>query len=575
VKSLSTKLIILLIMAVLIPLSFYGILSIWTSRHFNFKSVTEGNINVAKRASGEIDLYISNSMAILNALAQNLGRFNIAREEQRLILGNYILNFPEFREIHIADNKGKLIISSNNISEGDVYFDKAFDIAMMDKIYKSDVYISKNLTPSMTIALPLKRLNTIVGVAIANIDLLKMWNLVDSIRIGKGSYAFVVSGDGRLIAHGLGDGKARVLSNENMKPLKIVRDVLDGKYTVDTYKNIEGKEVIGVAAPIPSMGWGIVIEENLIEAYAPTRRMTFQLTILVILFVTAVSILGYTGGRRFFIQPIGILINTTRKISKGNLDEEVTIRTGDEFEEVGDAFNRMMHQLKIFQEEIKRNERIAFMNKIAAGLVHDLRHPIRSIENSSRLIMKDYDKEDYRNTFKNVVTRELRNINQFLEDLLNLSHPLHLTPISLDICVEMDNITETFRDEAEKKGVKIETTYSDKDIRITGDKFSLERLFKNIIRNAIEAMPGGGTLSIYITSISQAVEIRFKDTGHGVPADKINGLFTEFTTTKGDGIGLGLAISKRIIDAHNGTISIESEIGKGTTVRIILPLSGN
>jgi two-component system, sporulation sensor kinase E len=139
----------------------------------------------------------------------------------------------------------------------------------------------------------------------------------------------------------------------------------------------------------------------------------------------------------------------------------------------------------------------------------------------------------------------------------------------------MDNIIETFRDEAEKKGIEIETIYSDKDIKITGDKFSLERLFKNIIRNAIEAIPGGGTLSIYITSKSQAVEIRFKDTGHGIPADKINGLFTEFTTTKGDGIGLGLAISKRIIEAHNGTISIESEVGKGTTVRITLPLSGN
>lgn len=569
-KSISSKLILLLIMAVLFPLSLYGILSIWTSRHFNFKAVTEGNINVAKRAAEEIDLYVTNSIAILNALSQNLGRFNISMEEQKLILRNYILNFPELKDISITDNMGREIISSGNRLPQDRSHEIAYQTAQKGEIYKSEAFISKNLTPSMTIAIPIKRLNRIEGSAIADINLVAMWNLVDSIKIGESGYAFVVSGDGRLVAHGLGEGKVRVLSNENIKSFRIVEGVLKGEYATGLYKNIEGNEVIGVAAPIPSLGWGLVIEEPLKEAYAPARRMTLLLTVLILIFVVVASVAGYAGGRRYIIQPIRSLIGATRRIAKGDLEEEVKISTEDEFQEVGDAFNNMMVQLKILQEDIKRNERIAFMSRIGAGLVHDLRHPIKNIENCSRLILKKYNEENYRNTFHNIVTRELSNVNRFLDDLLNLSRPLHLTPISLNICAEIAGITEMFKEEAEKKGIGIETIFSDECIKVTADKFSIERVFKNIIRNAIEAMSAGGILKISATSAAGSVNIEFRDTGPGIPEDKIKNLFTEFTTTKGDGLGLGLAITKRIIEAHNGTIEIESEIGKGTTVTIKL-----
>src|SRR3990170_1536963 len=518
VKSLSTKLIILLITAVLVPLSLYGILSIGTSRHYNFKVITEGNSNVAKRAAEEIDLYVTNSIAILNALSQNIGRFNIPAHEQELILSNYVLNFPEIQEICITDSKGKKIISADGRSPDSRCDDIAYHAAIKGEIYKSEVFISKNMTPLMTIAMPIKRLNTIEGVAIADISLIAMWRLVDSIKIGESGYAFVVSGDGRLIAHGLGDGKVRVLSHENMKSLGIVKGVLQGRHSTGLYKNIEGTDVIGVAAPIPSLGWGIVIEEPLKEAYAPVRRMTVLLTLLIILFVASASAVGYAGGRRYILQPIRTLISATRRIAGGRLDEKVSMATGDELQEVGNSFNNMMYQLKILQEDIRRNERISFMNKIAASLVHDLRHPIKNIESSSRLIIDNYDKEEHRNTFQRIVTREFSNINRFLEDLLDLARPVHLNPIPLDICNEIRGILEMFREEAGKKGIEIATAFPEYSVRACADKFSIERVFKNIIRNAMDAMPSGGTLKISAASFApDTIAIEFRDTGRGIP----------------------------------------------------------
>ena len=570
-KSIATKLILLLIISLLIPLSIYGILSIWTSRHFNFKSVTEGNLNVAKRAASEIDLYVSNNIAILNALAQNLGRFYIPEHEQKLMLYNYKLNFSGIEKILITNEAGKEVMSTNGDSSVDLSQDIAYQTAINGEVYKSDVFISENLSPSMTIAVPLKRLDTVKGAMIADINLIAMWNLVDNIRIGEKGYAFVVTGEGKLIAHGLGSGKVRVLRNEMVSVLSIVREVQRGKDIVDIYRNIDGDKVIGVAVPIPSLGWAIVIEEPLTEAYASTRQMTLFLIILIITFALFASIFGYRSGKRYIVQPIQTLIAATRRIANGDLDSKVIIETRDEFEEVSDSFNKMTGQLKILQEEIRRNERIAFMNKIAAGLVHDLRHPVKNIENGTRLIMKMHDREEDRQAFKNIITRELDNISRFLDDLLNLSRPVKLTPVTLDICNEISSIADMFREETANKGIIINKCFTDESVMVKADKFSIERVIKNIIRNAIEAMADGGSLTISEGLYPDYVNIEFRDTGSGIPPDKLENMFTEFTTTKGSGLGLGLAIANRIIAAHNGTLTIESEVEKGTAVTIRLP----
>ncbi len=145
VKSISTKLVFLLVIAVLAPLFLYGVLSILTSRHYNFKAVTDGNINTAKRAAGEIDLYVTNSIAILDALAQNLGRFHIPEDEQQLIIRNYTLNFPQFQQISLTDRAGMETLTTHNSPLRDRSGDIAYQTAIKGTVYKSEVFISRNL----------------------------------------------------------------------------------------------------------------------------------------------------------------------------------------------------------------------------------------------------------------------------------------------------------------------------------------------------------------------------------------------------------------------------------------------
>jgi len=570
-KRISTKLIILLVSAALIPLVLFGIFSIMASRSTNYHSVSEGNLNVAKRAADQIELYVQNGIQVLKGIAENINRTHLEAWQKETIIKNYVINFEQFHEIYLTDREGMQVATTDLGAElTDRSNDPAIANAMRSEVYRSGVYISDQLVPMMTISIPIIRLNEVDGSVVGVIDLINMWNLVDSIRIGQEGFAFVISKEGMLIAHGRDDAKPSVIKQEDRRQWGIVKTVLSGESGVITYKNEKGEKVLGVFAPMKSLGWGLVIEQPTKEAYAMARRMTYQLVTLIIAFVILMTIVGLWGGRQI-VGPIRELIRGTRAVSRGDLSQRMEVRTRDEFSELGRSFNRMTEELFNLQEEMRRNERAVTFGKIASGLVHDLKHPVKSIENSSRLLLKMYDDPHYRETFHRTVNREFANINRFLDDLHNLTHPIPLKPIPLNVHKVIDEAIEGYLPEAERNGVRILRQFQGDSFRISADRFAIERVIKNLILNAIEAMPQGGDLVIETKSDGQWVEIGIGDTGCGIPRERLRTIFEDYTTTKRKGLGLGLAISRKIVQDLNGTIEIESEPGNGTTFTLKFP----
>ena len=598
-KKISSKLILLLILSSLAPLLLFGIISILSSRNTAYKSISEGNLNVALRASEQIDLYATNGIRILNAIAQNINRTNLNDWQKETIIKNYVNNFAEFESISVTDRTGRIVVTSElvgvlenesateaflTVSKPPSYLspqmgeEKGGGI-LKREVYKSEVFISDNLVPLMTIAVPIIRLNEFEGMITGEINLTNMWRLVDSIRIGNSGFAFVVSKSGLLIAHGDSSSKVRVIQEENLKDMDIIKTVLRGESTVSFYKDYRGIKMLGVSAAIKSLGWGIVIEQPVAEAYASATRLSYELTVMVILFLIVITVIGYLGGNRYLLTPIANLMGGTREIAQGILGKKVAINTGDEFSELAKSFNYMSEKLIELQEDIRKKEREATIGKIASGIVHDLKHPVRSIENNSKLISRLYSDEEYRKTFNNIMERELLNINRFLDDLHELSSPkpLEFVPVNPEGLVI--NVIESVYVEAKNSGVEIIKNLSADGIKVSADKFALERVFKNIVMNAIQAMPNGGSLTIDChcdteSSSGEAIpflNISFQDTGIGIPPDTLKTIFEDYKTTKKKGLGLGLAISKKIINQHNGTITAESTPQKGTTFTIKLP----
>lgn len=565
------RLIIMLIISALLPLLLFGLISILRARDANYKAVVQGNLNAAIRASQEIELYIRNAISILKGLANNLNRIYLEDWQKEAILKNYVINFEELRRIYVTDRDGRILITTGTTREiRDERERRAIESALKGVPYLSEVYISDNLIPNMIVSLPIIRLKELDGVIVSEINLRHMWNLVDSIRIGKRGYAWVVSKEGVLIAHGDPNEKARVVLSEKVMDMEIVRRVLRGERVIMTYRTRRGVKVLGVAVPIRLVNWGIIIEQPVSEAYALSIRMTHQLLYLVGFFLLLMTGVGAFYGRRMIVNPIKKLIEGTKVISKGNLAHRVRVRTGDELEELANSFNEMAERLSELNEEMKRNERAVTFGRIAAGLVHDLRHPIRNIENSSRLIMIKHDDHEYRERFKRIVEKEFQNINRFLDDLYNLTHPAPLNPIPLNINSLIEEVIQDMRDELDRRGVRFTRDYGD-GIRVRGDRFALERVLRNLITNAIDAMPDGGDLTISTRMVDSEVEIRVSDTGCGIEEERLKNIFTEYTTTKRKGLGLGLPISKKLVDEHGGRIRVESKVGVGTTFIITLP----
>jgi two-component system NtrC family sensor kinase len=598
-KKVSSKLIILLVLSALIPMVTYGIISIWTSRRATYTSVSQGNLNVAQRAAEQIELYVSNSIDVLKALAENINRADLKNWQKERIIKNYVINFEEFEQIYITDKEGREAVTTRlGMEPEDRSGEPAFKTAISGETYRSDVFISDNLVPSMDIAVPLKRLNAIDGVIAAEINLVNMWNLVDSIKIGNEGYASVVSHSGLLIAHGEGDAKALVLQEKNLSDEEIVQDVLGGRSLTRIYPGRKGKEMLGVTAPIKSLGWGVIIEQPISEAFRAARMMTYQLSFLIILSLSIMISIGFLGGRRI-VRPIRELIKATGIISRGDLSQRVEIATRDEFSELGRSFDMMRERLGELREEIRRQERSATFGRIAAGLAHDLRTPIKNIENSSRLIQRMFADEAYRQTFQRTVGREFTNINRFLDDLYDLSHPTALKPIKLSLHKEIREIIESFQGKIQNDGIRIAVDFYQEDLRVYADKFALERIFKNIINNALQAISafpesvdrGGGARdkirrrdqgelkistrpvakSKQLTAEADYVEISFADNGYGIPPERLKTLFDDYTTTKKKGLGLGLAISKTLVEQMGGSIEVESEVGKGTIFYLRFP----
>jgi signal transduction histidine kinase len=279
---------------------------------------------------------------------------------------------------------------------------------------------------------------------------------------------------------------------------------------------------------------------------------------------------GLIFGRRFIV-PIFSLQRATQSVAEGHLETRVTIDSADEFGKLGDAFNTMAAQLEQLQEDVKRQERQAMFGRIAAGLFHDLSHPIQNIGNSARLMGREDIDAESRSLFYRTIEREITALKRFMDDLRNVAKPKPIERFPLDVNTLAAEILDAQRLEYEKHEIVLEGQLGTGPLVIDGDRFALGRVIRNLITNALQATAAGGRVTLTTTRSGDRIVIVVTDTGSGIPADRLGAIFDDFVTTKRRGLGLGLAISKRIVEQLDGTISVQSEVGRGTAFTLSFP----
>ncbi|MFC0471124.1 ATP-binding protein [Halalkalibacter kiskunsagensis] len=227
------------------------------------------------------------------------------------------------------------------------------------------------------------------------------------------------------------------------------------------------------------------------------------------------------------------------------------------------------------QEKLQQYEKLSVLGELAAGIAHEIRNPITSLKGFLQLIESSTSTNANSSTYTKIMLSEIDRINMIVSELLILGKPKELKIHKQFISEILETVVTLTRTQAILYNIEIHLTIpSDlSQTCVSCDENKLKQVFINIIKNAIEAMKHEGAINVKVALDNGFVVINIIDQGEGIPKEKLLKLGRQFFSTKENGTGLGLMISSTIIEEHGGKIHIESEEGKGTTVKIMLPIS--
>jgi signal transduction histidine kinase len=428
--------------------------------------------------------------------------------------------------------------------------------------------------------LALVRLSTATadGRQVVIADLRPEW-LLSSVSTSRVYKVFLVDRLGHVLAHPEGE---RVIRHEDLSALPVVRDALGGKLARGTQEyERDGSPRVAAFARMDSGVGAVVVEVPRDEIFKATRELTRRSTLFALGVVALALALAVLVTRRM-TRPLQELQKTMAVISRGEFGVEVPVEGPPEIQSVGLALNEMSRELVRRSEELQRtnaqlvqSEKLSAVGELAASVAHEVKNPMVGIVGFAQLGQESTDHAEMQEYFK-LIEQDAFRANKILQNLLEFSRPPEmefeaLPPNevvlgSLALCVH----------QLQMKGVRVETKLGQGLPAIRGNSNQLRQVLLNLMLNAGQAMEQSLQKLITVSTLpgeGDTVEIRVADTGPGLAEEVKGNLFKPFFTTKrrGQGTGLGLSVSRSIIEAHRGSIRAEGAPGKGATFIIRLP----
>jgi nitrogen fixation/metabolism regulation signal transduction histidine kinase len=324
---------------------------------------------------------------------------------------------------------------------------------------------------------------------------------------------------------------------------------------------------------------GILLVGTSRRPYVEVKRHIQSVAMLVggMGILLAILLSGWAAAR--FTRPLEELASAAREVAAGNLNSQVHVHSADEVGELGEAFNRMTRDLLEQKERLVQSERVAAWRELARRLAHELKNPLfplqLTVENLLRA--REQSPEVFDEIFREssaTLLAEIGNLKQIISRFSEFSRmpQPQLQPVIVNDLLQ--GVVRLFQAQLESRdggaiGSTLELAASQEPIAADGEL--LHRALSNLVLNAMDAMPRGGTLSLRTRDHGERVYIEIADTGVGLTPEECARLFTPYYTSKQHGTGLGLAIVQSVVSDHGGTITVRSQPDKGTTFLVELP----
>lgn len=317
-------------------------------------------------------------------------------------------------------------------------------------------------------------------------------------------------------------------------------------------------------------GWTLLMGMPLDVVFAPIMTLARNAGLLVFAALLTMAALFAILGRRF-MRPLGELVEGVRQVEQGHLDRKVTVRSRDEFAELADSFNAMVDTLRETRDELGRKDRLAILGQVAGSVGHELRNPLGVMSNAVYFLRTTLDgADDGVKEYLGIIRDEIARSEHIVDELMDAVRTRQPELAAFGLA---EMVGQVLRSREIPAGVTVALDIPEGLPAVRADALQVQKVFTNLLANALDAMPEGGALEIRARADAAAgtVVVEVRDTGVGIPADLLPRLFEPLFTTKARGIGLGLVVAKNLTEANGGTVNVASESGRGTRVTVTLP----
>ncbi len=306
---------------------------------------------------------------------------------------------------------------------------------------------------------------------------------------------------------------------------------------------------------------------------------------LVIIIVTLIIAIGLSIYLiQNFLHPVNILVDASKQIAEGNYTIKIPVDSKDELGYLCKTFNSMVAAIverdnllkEDTQKQIVQSEKLASLGKLAAGIAHEINNPLTGVLTYSSILLEELKDTEHKDDLEVIVNETLR-CRKIVREILNFARETRIEKERANVNQVIRDMLSILEKHVNFQNISIVKDFDDAVPDMEIDINQIKQVINNLSLNASDAMPDGGTLTIRtrFDAEQNAVVIDFSDTGLGISEENIGRIFDPFFTTKqtGKGTGLGLAVTYGIIKRHNGTITVKSSIGEGTTFTVVLPVA--
>jgi signal transduction histidine kinase len=612
--------------AVVVTLVATAIVSVGVSEfYFSYqdtqKQVTATEADKASAAAVSISQFVSDLLGSLQqgATASSLSSTDRYDAFERLLLRQAAVNALTYLDASGRPCVNAYALGTNKLDTTDAQLQSGacgadtgtyaaeFQAARASGQYFGGVFFNaQDARPHMMIALAEQAPGA--GVIVADVDLGSVVDAIDRAQIGQAGYAYAVDSRGELIAH---PDINLVLGHTSFATLPQVNVALqqangNGAGVVTSGRDQNGNQVLSAYQAVNPPGWWVFVEEPLSEAFAPIEAAIWRTAMLLIVFLLLAVVTSVLLARNL-VRPIESIQAAAASMGSGALNQRIEVRSSDELGALADEFNRMAARLQAYYANLEsevqqRTSELAtalaeldqksreleaasrHKSEFLANMSHELRTPLNAISGFSQVLRKGLFGEinDKQAEYLDDILTSARHLLSLIDDVLDLAKveagqiELKVAPFSLPETLERGVVI--IRERATKGGVTISLA-TDGVGTVVGDERRVRQVVFNLLSNAVKFTPAGGSIDVTATQVSGEVQVSVRDTGPGIAREDQARIFEEFQQAEAgkeqrEGTGLGLALSRRLVELHGGRIWVDSQLGSGSTFTFTLPAAG-